>query len=337
MIAANCISLNSNDLRLLESFHKSWPLNAIPDIVKPYGELIRIHRPAGVMMFYFPCLYGTFLIGALGYNVSLIEMLSVNAKLLFLSFLLRGALVSYNDICDVDIDRQVERTRVRPLARGAISIPSAILLTIVQTVLLAAIAPQLMPSAALRTALPFLGFHLVYPFAKRLTHHPQLVLGFAHSLGVFVSFPALGQDIPLSQSSINTLSAVYLSAAIIFWTLLNDTIYAAQDVEYDRKAGIGSTMIFWERSIKMFLRALGVAQMVSLFALSACMRATAPTSGMVFNVLTCAGTLIGTVSMIEKVDLEDPGSCGWWFNRGNVILGCAIGSGLVGEYLAGFI
>lgn len=108
-------------------------------------------------------------------------------------------------------------------------------------------------------ALPFLGLHILYPFAKRVTHHPQLILGFAHSLGVFVSFPALGQSIPFSLDTryANATGAFSLSAAIVFWTLLNDTIYAAQDIDDDCKAGVGSTMIYWSNAARMVPAGLG--------------------------------------------------------------------------------
>ena len=64
---ANTIpTLNASERKLLTAYHDSWPLSILPDVVKPYAELIRIHKPAGIMMFYFPCLYGTFLVGCLG-------------------------------------------------------------------------------------------------------------------------------------------------------------------------------------------------------------------------------------------------------------------------------
>lgn len=329
-------TLSAPERRLLKAYHDSWPLSTLPDVVKPYAELIRIHKPAGIMMFYFPCLYGTFLVGCLGHDISLFRMGTANAKLLLLSFHMRGVLCTWNDIVDQDIDRQVARTRIRPLARGAVSARQAAAWTLVQTVLVLGTF-LVLPQDCIVYALPFLAFHVLYPFTKRVTHHPQIVLGFAHSLGVFISFPALGQSIPLSLSArdANATSAFCLSAAIVFWTLLNDTIYAAQDVNDDRKAGVGSTMIYWGDAARMFLRILVLFQLLSLIAVFFIIKDMAPSGGMVYTVLTCGGTALGLFTMVEVVDLKDPASCGWWFNRGNVLVGYGIASGLVGEYLVG--
>ena len=322
----------------LDACHDSWPLRIVPDVVKPYAELIRIHKPAGIMMFYFPCLYGTFLAGCLDHDISVYSVGTANAKLLLLSFLMRGMLCTWNDIIDQDIDRQVVRTRIRPLARRAISTTQAMAWTLVQTVLVLATF-LILPPDCLMYALPFLALHTLYPFAKRATHHPQLVLGFAHSLGVFVSFPALGQSIPFGLDAwyTNTAGVFCLSAAIIFWTLLNDTIYAAQDVDDDCKVGVGSTMVYWGDGARMFLRVLVLLQLLSLIVVSFVMKDSAPAGGMVYTALTCGGTALGLLSMVERVDLKEPASCAWWFNRGNVLVGYSIGSGLVGEYLVGLL
>ena len=290
------------------------------------------------MMFYFPCLYGTFLVGCLGHGISLFSMVTANAKLLLLSFLMRGMLCTWNDIIDQNIDRQVARTRIRPLARRAISTTRAAAWTLVQTVLVLGTF-LVLPQDCFLYALPFLALHVLYPFTKRVTHHPQIVLGFAHSLGVFVSFPALGQSIPFSLDAqyANATGAFCLSAAIVFWTLLNDTIYAAQDVDDDHKAGVGSTMIYWGDAARAFLRVLVLFQLLSLIAVLFVIKDSAPSGGMVYTALTCGGTALGLFTMVEGVDLKEPASCGWWFNRGNVLVGYGIGSGLVGEYLVGLL
>ena len=331
-------TLSAYERKSLEACHNSWPLRIAPDVVKPYAELIRIHKPAGIMMFYFPCLYGTFLAGCLSHDIGIYSVGTANAKLLLLSFLMRGMLCTWNDIIDQDIDRQVVRTRIRPLARHAISTTQAIAWTIVQTVLVLATF-LILPLDCLIYALPFLALHVLYPFAKRVTHHPQLILGFAHSLGVFVSFPALGQSIPfdLDARNTNTIGIFYLSAAIIFWTLLNDTIYAAQDVHDDCKVGVGSTMVYWGDAARTFLRVIVLLQLLSLIAVSFVIKDSAPAGGMVYMALTCGGTALGLLSMVEGVDLKEPASCAWWFNRGNVLVGYSIGSGLVGEYFVGLL
>ncbi|MCJ1386028.1 hypothetical protein MMC17_009153 [Xylographa soralifera] len=336
MVAKAAFTLSAAERKTLEVFHNTWPLSVLPDSIAPYAELIRIHKPAGIMMFYFPCLYGTFLVGALGYHIDPSSMAIANMKLLLLSFLMRGMLCTWNDVIDQEIDRQVARTRIRPLPRCAISTSNALIWTLAQAIMVFVTFLNL-PRECFVYALPFLALHVIYPYAKRVTHHPQLVLGLAHSFGVFVSFPALGQSIALSpdEPHANAVGAFYLGAAIVFWTLLNDTIYAAQDVEDDRKAGVGSTMVYWGDATRNFLRVLALFQLLSLVALSFVMKNLSPAGGMVYTALTCSGTALGLLSMVEGVDLTEPASCAWWFNRGNVLVGCGIGSGLIGEYSAG--
>ena len=85
------------------------------------------------MMFYLPCLYGTFLVGCLGNEINLLSMGIANMNLFLLSFLMRGMLCTWNDVIDQDIDRQVARTRIRPIARGAISTTQAVIWTLIRS------------------------------------------------------------------------------------------------------------------------------------------------------------------------------------------------------------
>ena len=281
--------LNDHEKKALRECHESWPLRILPDVVTPYAELIRIQKPAGIMMFYFPCLYGTLLFSCLDNNIGLSSITVANAKLFLLSFLLRGILCSWNDIIDQDIDRQVARTRIRPLARRAISTSQAAVWTLAQMVLLYGAFTSL-PRGCFTYARPFLVLHVLYPFTKRVMHHPQLVLGFAHCLGIFISLPTLGQSMRIREFQAHTASAFCLSAAIIFWTLLNDTIYAAQDVEDDLKAGVGSTTAYWGDLTRTFLRILGVLQLLSLAAVSLILKNSTSSNAIIYSTLTCGGT-----------------------------------------------
>ena len=337
MTALNIPSLSAPERKTIEVYHSSWPLSILPSAMKPYAELIRIHKPAGILVFYFPCLHGTLLVGCLSHNIDLVSMNVVNIKLFLLSFLLRGALCTWNDIVDQDIDRQVARTRIRPIPRGATSTQMAVVWTLVQFVSILGMFFLALPWDCLLYALPFLGLHIIYPFAKRLTHHPQVILGLALSLGVFISFPALGQSITLDSGpgSRNTAGALYLSSSTILWALLSDTIYAAQDVEVDRKAGVGSTMVYWDGAARNFLRVLASFQLVSLLALAFII---GPGDGtavgrMIYTACTCGGTALVLITLTETVNLEEPASCAWWFNRGHLLVGCSVASGLLGNYI----
>ena len=133
---------------------------------------------------------------------------------------MRGMLCTWNDVIDQDIDCQVARTRIRPIARGAISTTQAVIWTLIQ-IFLVLVTFLTLPKGCFVYTLPFLGLHILYPFGKRVTRHPQLILGFAHSLGIFVSFLALGQSIPLSLDTrcANAAGAFCLSAAMVFGIL----------------------------------------------------------------------------------------------------------------------
>ena len=91
--------LNDHEIMTLRECHESWPLRILPDVVTPYAALIRIQKPAGIMIFYFPCLYGTFLVGCLDHDIGLSSITTANAKLFLLSFLLRWTLLFLERHC----------------------------------------------------------------------------------------------------------------------------------------------------------------------------------------------------------------------------------------------
>lgn len=342
MAPNEALQLNASERAALEEMHGSWPLNAIRHAFKPYAELMRVHRPAGIMIFYFPCLYGVFLAGILTPSIDVGTILVTNAKLFLLSFLMRTTFCTWNDILDQDLDRQITRTRIRPLARRAVSTTNALVFTAFQAWLLLSVFAFL-PWSCFIYAIPFLLIHIVYPLTKRWTYHSQLVLGLGVALGPVIAFPALDLSLwpsgslwSLSASDqTHTCSAVLLGAAIVLWTLLNDTIYEAQDLADDPSAGVKSGILYWGEGTRTYLRIMAVLLLLTLGALALVMRDSALTGGMVYAALTCGGTAIGLMWMIEGVDLKDPVSCGWWFHRGNMVLGWAIASGLIGEYLVG--
>ena len=149
-----------------------------------------------------------------------------------------------------------------------------------------------------------------------MTSHPQLISGLAQAGGVFVAFPASGVNITVGlDSDAKLYAATWLSMAIVFWTLLNDTIYAAQDVEDDKKAGVGSTVMYWGDKSKTFLSILGIAQVLALLCVASYIKVMSACEGYFYTLLACGGTAIGLGIMIYEVNLSEPSSCGWWFNR----------------------
>ena len=157
---------------------------------------------------------------------------------------MRSAGCVYNDMVDVEFDRQVARTANRPLAAGDLSLrqAAAFLMLLLSG---AAIVLFLLPLNVIFTGFLALGLTLIYPWMKRITHWPQLFLGFPFNMGLVMGWLTL----------IPTLSAVPLLfyGGAIFWTLGYDTIYALQDAKDDRGAGIKSAALRVSSHPKRFL------------------------------------------------------------------------------------
>lgn len=189
-------------------------------------HLLRLHQPTGIYLLLWPTLAGT----AMG-SGGVMEYAHLLALTLGV-IVMRSAGCIMNDITDRTLDAQVERTKNRPLASGAISIPIALL--VLAALLLAALMIALTLSIhVLIWALIAVPFIIAYPWMKRITHWPQLFLGITFNWGLIVGWVASGADV--------TLAAWLLYAGCIFWTLGYDSIYALQDRDDDTLIGIKST------------------------------------------------------------------------------------------------
>jgi 4-hydroxybenzoate polyprenyltransferase len=144
---------------------------------------------------------------------------------------MRAAGCVWNDIIDRDLDAQVERTRARPVASGAIAVKKALALAIGLSLIGLVVVLQLRPLAQL-VAVASLGLVAAYPFMKRITWWPQAWLGLTFNWGALVGFVAVADPAP---------AMALLYAGGVAWTLGYDTIYALQDIEDDAMAGIKSS------------------------------------------------------------------------------------------------
>lgn len=154
--------------------------------------------------------------------------------LLLGSIAMRGAGCVYNDIVDRDLDKQVERTRLRPLASGAVSLKAAWIWLGFLCVIGLAVWLQLNLTAKL-VALGSLALVAAYPFMKRITWWPQAWLGLVFSWGALVGWLAISPDFSTAM--------LLLYAGSIFWVVGFDTIYALQDREDDALVGIRSSAL----------------------------------------------------------------------------------------------
>ncbi|KAI2781520.1 putative 4-hydroxybenzoate polyprenyl transferase [Daldinia loculata] len=290
----------------------------------PYAQLMRLERPAGLYAFYFPYLIGLVYAACIApATPEPLVVLQLAAIFLPMNILLRGAACCWNDTVDQDFDRQVERCRHRPVARGAVSTTSAHIFTLA---LLAAIYPilTLFPSGCkLHMAISMVLF-FVYALMKRVTYYPQVFLGFPFAWAIFFCAAALDVD-PFGPYAAPT-SALF--GANVLWTIIYDTIYAHQDVKDDEKAGVKSMALRCRNNTKFLASSLAVVMVVLL---TLCGVWTG--SGTLYYVSTVGGVAAAMSWYIYSVDLGDPRSCGIWFHDQFWIVGGALMAGFTAEYL----
>ena len=242
---------------------------------------------------------------------------------------MRGAGCTINDLWDRNLDPHVTRTRLRPIARGAVTPFNALAFTGVQLLTGLGILLQF-PYQCLFYGIPSLLFVATYPLAKRVTHYPQFILGLTFSWGAFMGFPALGLDLLNNNAALT--AAGFLYASNIAWTVLYDMIYAHMDIKDDAKAGIKSIALRHDKHTKQILSGLAVTQIGLLAAAG-----VAAGAGPVFFVGSCGGAAVTLAIMINRVNLKSVKDCWWWFVNGCWLTGGVIATGLGAEYLIQYV
>ncbi|MFT3989362.1 4-hydroxybenzoate octaprenyltransferase [Aestuariivirga sp.] len=224
--------VSRQDAPVADALKGHWADRLLPPPVRPYARLMRLERPIGWWLLLLPCWWGL-LLGqiALGGGFS---NLWYAALFLIGAIIMRGAGCTLNDIADRDFDGQVERTRLRPIPSGQVSVTQAFIFLAVLCLIGLAVLLQFNRFTIL-TGIASLAIVAVYPFMKRITYFPQFVLGLAFNWGALLGWTALH----------GSLSAppLLLYAAGVFWTLAYDTIYAHQDKDDDILIGVKSTAL----------------------------------------------------------------------------------------------
>jgi len=200
-------------------------IGALPPRLRPYASLMRLDRPIGVWLLYWPCAWSVALAGV-GGRWDLFLWLALGA------LALRSAGCVYNDIIDRDLDRRVERTRLRPLANGRVSVRSAALLIGLLCLVGLVVLFELKATAAI-VALLSVAPVALYPFMKRITWWPQAWLGLVFSWGALVGWPAVTGSLGWAP--------FLLWFGSIAWVIGYDTLYAIQDIEDDALVGVKSS------------------------------------------------------------------------------------------------
>ena len=281
-----------------------------PNSVQPYLKLMRLHSPSGGLLLLWPGYFGlAFATDAMRYpNPTLLALFGVG------TILMRGVGCTINDIVDRKIDRNVERTKNRPLASGEITVPKAMAFLALQSSLALSILLKF-DTTSIILGLSSVGLVCIYPFAKRLTYWPQLVLGLTFNWGALLGWSVV------TQGNMYLPGAIPLYLACLSWTLFYDTIYAHQDRLNDLSIGLKSTAIKFGENTKTWLNVFHGAMMSNL-ALAGFMTEQA----WPFYVSLILASL-RLLSITRTLDINNPRNCGQKFND-NVLVGYILFCGI---------
>jgi 4-hydroxybenzoate polyprenyltransferase len=270
----------------------NWVDTHAPQWSRPYLRLCRLDRPIGSWLLLMPCWWSAALAAGVIGKVGRLPLILV---LFFIgAFVMRGAGCTWNDITDRDLDARVERTRSRPIPAGQVSVQGAAVFLVAQALIGLAVLLQFNRFAIL-TGIASLVIVAVYPFMKRITWWPQIVLGLAFSWGALMGFA-----VTLGRLD---AAALALYAGSIAWVIGYDTIYAHQDAEDDALIGIKSTALLFgarTRPALMVFYATAVALIGVALALAG--------AGLVAWI-GLAAFAAHLVWQIARLEISDPALC----------------------------
>ena len=280
--------------------------------LEAYYYLCRFDKPVGTELVFWPTMWALW-IAAEG-----IPPMGILIPMVLGTIFMRAAGCAINDFADRKVDAHVERTKTRPLATGIIKAKEAIYVFLA-LVFASACMLLFLPIETFYCALGGLVLAFIYPFMKRYTHLPQVVLGMAFSWGIPMSFTAMGKPLDL------TCWLLYFGN--LAWTVAYDTQYAITDREYDLKIGVKSTAILFGRfdiQIIALLQAMSVVLIGTALYLE--------------NLLMPLGLIALLVVVVDfnyqwsKTKDRDPQYCFWAF-RHNRWVGFIIFTGIFLELI----
>ncbi|KAF9484267.1 UbiA prenyltransferase [Pholiota conissans] len=291
------------------------PLHLVSPSLRPYIELIRLEKPTGTILMFWPFAWG---LTMAAFRIKLpLGIYAVQLMKCFVgAIIVRSSACTVNDIIDREMDAGVGRTQRRPLPSGQISVSSALIFLLFQYVL----GISFFYLAFSNTA-PFIDLirFVIYPLLKRCTHWPQAWLGIAMNFGFITAWSASVESFDVSLL-VSSLMGCWC------WTMLYDTIYACQDIKDDVKVGVRSTAILFGTWIRPLLVGCGL-----LFLVMLSVAGLANTQGPAYFVISVGGTATHLIWQYMAVDLESPKSCWTNFKR-NGHLGWIVWAGLLVDY-----
>ncbi len=269
----------------------NW-VGAMPTVIQPYLRLARADRPIGTWLLYIPCLWGLGLAAANGF--ARLELIWFAALMGVGALAMRGAGCAYNDIVDRDFDAKVERTALRPIPSGQVTVRQASIFLGALCLIGLGVLLQFNRFAIL-VGLASLGLVAAYPFMKRITYWPQAWLGLTFNWGALVGYAAA------TGGLMSAAFAIY--AAGICWTLGYDTIYAHQDKDDDALIGVKSTALKFGPATKKWLAGFYFLTLAGFAAAGSLIDASA------FFYAALIPAAAHFVWQIRTLDIDDPHNC----------------------------
>lgn len=212
-----------------------------------YFRLMRLNKPIGIYLLLWPTYWALFLSAGGWPDIDLLIIFTFGV------IITRSAGCVINDYADREIDKHIARTRDRPITAGEIS-PKAALLLFIALGLIAFALVLLTNTLTIKISFIALALAVLYPFTKRWTNLPQLILGLAFAMSVPMAFSAQTGTVPTS--------AGWIFLATVLWTLIYDTLYAMADRDEDLKIGVKSTAILFAKYDQIFITLLQILLMI---------------------------------------------------------------------------
>jgi len=214
----------------------------MPNQLNLFLDLIRLKKPIGFMLLFWPCAWGLTI--AYDFNQNLEKYFLFLLLFLIGAILMRSAGCIINDIVDSDFDKKVERTKNRPIASGKISKIKAFIYAMVLCGFAFLVLIQF-NNFTILMALLSMPMAFTYPLMKRFTYWPQLFLGITFNYGLVLAWISITNEI--------SIVPILFYFGAIFWTLGYDTIYGFQDIKDDEIIGVKSASIKFKNEPKKIL------------------------------------------------------------------------------------
>ncbi len=293
----------------------NWVDRYAPESLRPYLRLARLDRPVGTWLLLFPCWWSVALAEVSQSrpypNVTYLALFAVGA------LLMRASGCAFNDWADRDYDAAVTRTAARPIPSGQVS-PEAALIFAAALAFIAFFVLISFNGFTILLGIASLSLVLVYPFMKRYTYWPQVILGLAFNWGALMGWAAVKGSLDIAP--------VLLFVGSVCWTIGYDTIYAHQDAEDDASLGLKSTALKFGEETITWVGAFYSAAIVFWVA------AGFFAGTHLFFYMCIALVSLQLAWQVSTLKIHDPDNCLWRF-RSNRDVGAALFLGLVADML----